>query len=147
MRFAKTSRTQRVGNTLARRWTLVVGMLAAAALVGTLVPGTAFAGKSTQTEAVWVKFDADASTVTVKVKKPGRGNDSKRLKRGKEATFNVKIGGSVLTKTTVSVNGKRGELHEIPGRCGRRLLWCDARSTRSVMARAPASFAGATVAC
>ncbi len=100
-------------NSHRRRWVAVVGMLAAAAMVGSLAPGTAHAGKSTQTEALWVSFDPEAQTITLKIKKPGRGKDAKRLKRGKEATFNVKVEGSVLTKTTVSINGKRGELHEI----------------------------------
>ena len=71
-------------------------------------------GKSTQTEAIWKSFDPEGQTVTVKVKKPGRGKDAKRLKRGKEATFKVKVEGSVLVRTTVSVNGKKGELSEIP---------------------------------
>jgi len=98
-----------------RRWRAAVGILAAAALVvGSLVPATAHAaGKSTQSEAIWVSFDPEAQTITVKIKKPGSGKDAKRLKRGKEATFNVKVEGSVLTKTTVSINGKRGELSDI----------------------------------
>jgi hypothetical protein len=114
MEFAHTASPKIMSSPLARRGIAVVGILAAALLVGSLVPGTAQAGKSTQTEALWVSFDPEASTITVKVKKAGRGADAKRLKRGKEATFNVKVEGSVLTKTTVSVNGKRGELHEIP---------------------------------
>jgi len=114
MRFAHNAPSTSTSNAPARRWVAVVSMLAAAALVGSLLPGTAQAGKSTQTQAVWVSFDPEASTVTVKVKKAGSGKDAKRLKRGKKAIFNVKIGGSVLTKTTVAINGKRGELDEIP---------------------------------
>lgn len=117
MQFADETRKGYASRFPSRPWATVVGMLATAALVGSLAPGAAVAaGKSTQTEAIWVSFDPDGEppTVTVKVKKPGRGEDSKRLKRGKKATFNVKVGGSILTKTTVSVNGKRGELHEIP---------------------------------
>jgi hypothetical protein len=71
-------------------------------------------GKSIQTEAEWVKFDAEAKTVTAKVKKPGRGADAKKLlKKNQEATFAVKPEGSVLTRTTVSINGKKGELTDI----------------------------------
>jgi hypothetical protein len=114
MQFAHNAPLRSTSNAPARRWVAVVSMLAAAAFIGSLLPGTAQAGKSTQTQAVWVSFDPEAATVTVKVKKAGSGKDAKRLKRGKKATFNVKIGGSVLTKTTVSVNGKRGELDEIP---------------------------------
>jgi hypothetical protein len=71
-------------------------------------------GKSIQTEAEWIKFDPEAKTVTAKVKKPGRGSDAKKLlKKNKEATFAVKPEGSVLTRTTVSINGKKGELTDI----------------------------------
>ena len=71
-------------------------------------------GKSVQTEAEWIKFDPEAKTVTVKVVKPGRGDDAKKLKRNKEATFAVKPEGSVLTRTTVAINGVKGEISDIP---------------------------------
>ena len=71
-------------------------------------------GKSVQTEAEWIKFDPEAKTVTVKVKKPGRGKDAKLLKRNKEAVFAVKPEGSVLTRTTVAINGVKGEITDIP---------------------------------
>jgi hypothetical protein len=72
------------------------------------------AGKSVQTEAEWIKYDPEAKTVTVKVKKPGRGKDAKLLKRNKEAVFVVKPEGSVLTRTTVAINGVKGEITDIP---------------------------------
>lgn len=96
-----------------RHWTFAVAFVAICGLITTGETALA-AGKSTQTEAIWKSLDKEAGTVTVKVKKPGRGKDAKRLKRGKEATFNVKIEGSVLTKTTCAINGKKGELEEIP---------------------------------
>ena len=71
-------------------------------------------GKSIQTEAEWIKFDPQANTVTVKVKKPGRGKDAKLLKRNKQAVFAVKPEGSVLTRTTVAINGVRSEISDIP---------------------------------
>lgn len=71
--------------------------------------------KSIQTEADWMAYDADAQTVTVKILKPGSG--AKGLSAGKEAVFNVKAEGSVLTRTTVKVNGKAGKLTDIsPGK-------------------------------
>jgi hypothetical protein len=73
--------------------------------------------KSTQTEATWVEFDAEKNTVTVRVRKPGKGATPPRhlkLRKGREATFNVKPTGSVLTRTSVAINGKRGELADIP---------------------------------
>ncbi len=100
------------------------GKRVAAALVTALVCGLAVSvaapaaaqkkAKSTQTEAVWINFDDANDTVTVKVKRPGRGKNAKRVKKGKEATFKVKPEGSVLTRTTVAINGVKGELTDIP---------------------------------
>jgi hypothetical protein len=70
--------------------------------------------RSTQTEARWISFDAEKETVEVKVQKPGKGPNAKLMRSGKEVTFNVKPEGSVLTRTNVSINGKRGELKDIP---------------------------------
>jgi hypothetical protein len=72
------------------------------------------AGKSVQTEAEWISYDPEAKTVTVKVKKPGRGKDAKLLKRNREAVFAVEPEGSVLTRTTVAINGVKGEISDIP---------------------------------
>lgn len=83
------------------------------------VAGTAAAqgkGKSIQTEADWVKFDPETNTVTVNVRKPGKRVKDKdiALRQGKEASFDVKPTGSVLTRTTVKINGRKGELTDIP---------------------------------
>jgi hypothetical protein len=82
----------------------------------TTIAGEADAkGKSTQTEAEWINFDAAANTVTVKVLKPGRTPEAKKmLTKNKEATFAVKPEGSVLTRTTVAINGVKGEITDIP---------------------------------
>lgn len=71
-------------------------------------------GKSIQTEADWVAYDAEGQTITVKVIKPGSGKEARKLKTGKEAVFHVKAEGSILTRTTVKVNGKAGALTDIP---------------------------------
>jgi hypothetical protein len=99
-------------------WSAIVVAL----LAGLLVAGVASQAaaqkkaKSVQTEATFVKFDAEAKTVTVKVKKPGRKVEQKEamLKRGKEASFDVTPEGSILTRTSVAINGKKGELTDIP---------------------------------
>jgi hypothetical protein len=70
--------------------------------------------KKTQTEAKWVAFDAATKTVKVKVEKPGKGPNTKLMKKGTEVTFRVSPEGSVLARTTVKVNGKKGELTDIP---------------------------------
>lgn len=79
--------------------------------------------KSVQNEAEFVKFDEAASTVTVKILKKGKGNTAlmkqfdDKVKNGKEATFNVIPTGSVLTRTSVSINGVKGEMKDLqPGK-------------------------------
>lgn len=95
------------------RHPLAVG-LGALGLVAVL--GTAPAGarqKHTQTEATFLSHDAEAHTITVEVRRTGRGRGADlppqlELKRGEEATFKVKESGSVLTSTTVkSKDGTR----------------------------------------
>ncbi len=70
--------------------------------------------KSTQTEARWIKFDPGTNTIEVKVTKPGKGPNKKMMKKNKPATFNVIPEGSILTRTSVAINGKKGELKDIP---------------------------------
>jgi hypothetical protein len=79
--------------------------------------------KSVQNEAEFVKYDEGASTVTVKILKKGKGNAAlmkqfdDKVKNGKEATFNVIPTGSVLTRTSVSINGVKGEMKDLqPGK-------------------------------
>jgi hypothetical protein len=79
--------------------------------------------KSVQNEAQFVKYDEAASTVTVKIMKKGKGNNElmkqfdDKVKNGKDATFNVIPTGSVLTRTSVAVNGVKGEMKDLqPGK-------------------------------
>lgn len=79
--------------------------------------------KSVQNEAQFVKFDEAASTVVVKILKKGKGNSAllkqfdAQLKNGKETTFNVIPTGSVLSRTSVAVNGMKGEMKDLqPGK-------------------------------
>jgi hypothetical protein len=75
------------------------------------------ATKSTSNEAEWIKYDEAASTVTVKILEPGKGPNAKAIKKGSEVTFNVVPTGSVLTRTSVAVNGVKGEITDIqPGK-------------------------------
>lgn len=69
--------------------------------------------KSTQTEARFIKFDAEKNTVTVKVDK-SKGPNDKLLKKNSETDFNVIPEGSILTRTSVAINGKKGHVSEIP---------------------------------
>jgi len=96
---------------------VVVGLLA---LMGTL-PAEA-RQKQTQTEATFLSHDAATHTITVEVRRTGRGKGPKLppqllVKRGAQATFNVKEEGSVLTATVVkSKEGTRMSFEKLkPG--------------------------------
>jgi hypothetical protein len=102
----------------------------ALALAAGLVASTASAQgggqKSVQNEAQFVKFDEASNTVTVKILKKGKGNTGlmkafdAQVKNGKEATFNVIPTGSVLTRTSVAVNGVKGEMKDL--QAGKKVL-------------------------
>lgn len=79
--------------------------------------------KSTQNEAQWIAFDAAAKTVTVKIMKKGNGPNAKLLKTKEDVTFNVVPEGSVLTRTSVAINGVKGELKDIPAGKTVLLYW------------------------
>jgi hypothetical protein len=93
------------------------------------VAGAAYAQgnqKSVQNEAQFVKYDEPTSTVVVKILKKGKGNATllkqfdELVKNGKEATFNVIPTGSVLSRTSVAVNGVKGEMKDL--QAGKRVL-------------------------
>jgi hypothetical protein len=79
-------------------------------------PVQAASVKSIQTEAKFISYDPDTRTIEIKVLKPGKRPKNKKLKlsRGKPATFKVNPEGSVLVRTSVTANGKRSSLEEIP---------------------------------
>jgi len=117
--------------------------LARSALVGlALVFGATLAceavaapPKSTQTEARFIKFDPDKKTVSVKAEK-SKGPNRKLLKKGKEVTFNVIPEGSILTRTSVAINGKRGQISEIPAGKKVNVYWIpDAKKKGEFFAR------------
>ena len=72
------------------------------------------AEKTTQTEARWIAYDAASKSVKVKVDKPGKGPNKDKLKRNQEVSFRVVPEGSVLVRTSVAINGVKGELTDIP---------------------------------
>jgi len=84
-----------------------------------LGPGAGIAAakktKSIKTEGTFRSYDAEAKTLEIKVKKKGKkpANKALRVKTGKRATFNVKPEGSVLTRTSVTLDGKRADINEI----------------------------------
>ena len=91
-------------------------LLAMVFLFGPYVPtAEAKKSRSIKTEATFIAYDAEAKTVEVKVKKTGKKPENKKLKlkRGKKATFKVKPEGSVLTRTSVTLDGKRADIKEI----------------------------------
>ncbi len=113
-------------NPSTRRLPLPAVALVALALAGALLaaqPALAKRGKSVANEAEWVAFDPSARTVTVEIRKKGQGNRDlvkqfrSTVKKGKKVTFNVIPSGSILTRTSVAINGMKGELADIgPGK-------------------------------
>lgn len=108
-----------------RNFVVVAASLAVAVGVAGLATTAHAEGdqKSVQNEAQFVKFDEAASTVVVKILKKGKGNSAllkqfdDKLKNGKETTFNVIPTGSVLSRTSVAVNGMKGEMTDLkPGK-------------------------------
>ena len=95
----------------------VLFLVLATALVVGAGAGAAQAkkSKSTKTEATFIAYDPEAKTLEVKVKKKGKkpANKKLKLKTGKSATFKVKPEGSVLTRTSVTLDGKRADINEI----------------------------------
>lgn len=107
---------------------IVVGVVVTAfmLLAGGATTAAAAKSKSTQTEAIWISFDAENNTVKVKVRKPGVGAKPPKhlkLKKGKEAEFNVIPTGSILKRTSVAINGKRGALTDIPAGKTVNIYW------------------------
>jgi uncharacterized protein HemX len=99
----------------AQRPTLALVALAVALCLGLATnAGAQGKSKSIKTEAEFIAYDAEKQAVLVKVKKPGSGKAAKKLKRNKKAAFQVKPGGSVLTRTTVAIQGRKAELTDIP---------------------------------
>jgi hypothetical protein len=120
----------------------IVGSVAAAIVAGLLaaVPApeaiAAAEQKSTRNEAEWIKYDAAAKTVTLKIKKAGLGPGASKLKIGQQAVFNVQPEGSVLSRTSVAVNGKKGALTDIPPGKTVLVYWVpDAKDAKAHFAR------------
>lgn len=79
-----------------------VAVLAVALVAGGLAtPADAAKSKTKKAEGKLVRYDADASTIVVK-------------QRGKEVTYAVKAEGSVLTRTTVTINAQPAKLVDLP---------------------------------
>jgi len=105
----------------------------AAAIIGIIVLAASLTAsrvqaanvKSIQTEAKFISYDTEKKTIQVKVLKPGKRSKNKKLKlkRGKPATFNVNPSGSVLVRTSVTANGKRSSLEEIPDDKTLNIYW------------------------
>lgn len=99
--------------------TTVLRRLAAAGVAGSIAAALASAPaltaeKTTQTEASWIAYDAATRTAKVKITKPGTGPNKGMLKRNQEVSFRVVPEGSVLKRTSVAINGMKGEITDIP---------------------------------
>jgi hypothetical protein len=111
-------------NTKVRR-NVIASFAVLVALSLAAAPAIAAKAKSVQNEAEFVSFDEGTSTVVVKILKKGKGNKKlmkahKDVKKGAEITFNVIPTGSVLTRTSVAINGVKGEMTDLEA--GKRIL-------------------------
>jgi len=103
--------------TLIRRLAAILGAVALAAVAGASPALAQPKSKTVQSEGQWIAFDPATSTAKVKVTEPAQGGKPPKgleLKGGQEGVFNVKPEGSVLTKTTVKIRGRKAELLDIP---------------------------------
>ncbi len=104
-----------------------LGLALAAALLGPATPPAAAEPKSKQieTEAVFKSFDPSAKTISVTVIKPGKNAPGlDKLKKGKEASFNVADEGSVLTRTTVKLlTGQAATFAELEAGKKVKIFW------------------------
>ena len=90
--------------------------------------------KSTQSEGKWVKFDSAAKLVTLKITKEGKGAKPPRASRSRRGATRLQgqPTGSVLSRTSVAINGKKGEIGDIPeGKTVPDLLLQDERDPKS----------------
>jgi hypothetical protein len=81
--------------------------------------------KSTKTEAKFVSYDDASKTMTVRVLKPGdRPKNAKLAMRpGKEAKFRIQPEGSVLVRTSVTADGMKSSIGEIPADKTLNIYW------------------------
>ena len=102
----------------------LVGLATLGLLVVGLAPSATAAptSRQIQTEAEFISFDAEASTITVKIRKAGKSvKGMDKLRSGREAVFKVKPEGSVLTRTTVKLqSGTAGKFTDLTQ--GRKLI-------------------------
>jgi hypothetical protein len=104
---------------VARCLSLALALALALALsLATGLAGTAQAGnveKSKKTQARFVSYDEETRTLVVKVLKPGKKPDRRKLvmKRGKQAKFHVRTAGSILVRTSVTDDGQRSSVTAI----------------------------------
>ena len=126
------------------RLTLVLPLALPIAALVVSVSGTVQAAnvKSTKTEARLISYDDETKTITVKVLSPGKKPDNRKLsmRRGKQATFKIKTRGSILVRTSVTSDGQRSSITEIPVGKALNIYWIpdeddeDVRFARKIVA-------------
>ena len=90
--------------------------------------------KQIETEAVFQKYDAAASTITVQVIKPGTlPKGLPKLQKGKEAVFKVKAEGTVLTRTTVKLlTGQAAKFEDLQAGKKVKIFWVPDEADKTV---------------
>lgn len=88
----------------------LLGVLFVFGFVAVVAAPAAAEPKSKRSEGRLVAFDAEADTITVKVK-------------GKDELFHVKSEGTVLTRTSVTLNGRPAKLADLPPKAPVIVYW------------------------
>jgi hypothetical protein len=108
---------------------------AALALAGAARPGLAEPqSKQIETEAIFQKYDAAASTITVQIIKPGSvPKGLPKLQKGKEAVFKVKAEGTVLTRSTVKLlTGQAAKFEDLQAGKKVKIFWVPDEADKTV---------------
>lgn len=81
--------------------------------------------KSIKTEAKFISYDSAKKVVTVKVLKAGGRPENRKLsvKTGKKAEFKIKPEGSILVRTSVTADGMKSSIDEIPDDKTLNIYW------------------------
>lgn len=81
--------------------------------------------KSTKTEAKFVSYEPNTKTLTVKVLKAGPKPKNRKLtmKAGKRAKFKIKPEGSILARTSITADGQRASIEDIPENKTLNIYW------------------------
>ncbi len=92
----------------------VVGSVVAALSLAMPTETAAQGRRANNSEASWISADLETHFIKALVKEPGRGPDVRRLRSDRVATFRFNLDSTAGEKTMVMIDGKEGDLADIP---------------------------------